>query len=117
DGAPLPFGDLDRREPDDITRCDAEELASLEPPQPGAAVVDVGAPLQRLPRGIHELAVAVLARELDVVPQRLDEAGLVEETVAEHAARPEEPARALGRAGGVAERAGQHRRARRALRE
>ena len=62
DRAQLAFRDLDRREAEHVARRDPEELAPLEPPQPGAAMVDVRAPLQRLHRRVDELTVAVLAR-------------------------------------------------------
>ena len=50
---------------------------------PARRWLDVGAPLQRLHRGVDELVAAVLAGELVVVAERLDEPGLVEQAVAQ----------------------------------
>ena len=100
----LAAGDLERREPEEVARRDAQELAPLEAAEARAPLLRVARATQRLERRVDELAAVRSRHEIVVVAEDVDELGLAPQRVADDAARPEDAARPLGGAGRVAER-------------
>ena len=111
----LALGRLEPRVAEQVAGRDAQQLASLEAAQPLAPLLLVAAPLERVERVGDELGARGLDRERVVVVEGVDELRVAAQRLADDPARPEEVARALGRAGRVAERHRQRRRPGRSL--
>ena len=92
--------DLERREAEQVARRDPQQLAPLEPAQALLRVLRCSPRHSSVSSASSTSSARVFSAEHQVVvAERVDELRVAAQRVADHAARPEERARALGGAG------------------